>query len=89
VFANTVQARLMAKRWTQGIARAHVLARSGNALLSFRLDKFVVNENVQKNHSYCVLQLSGYVVAGRPTKEQWLMDADRRCPSELAVGAVQ
>jgi hypothetical protein len=47
----------------QGIARAHVLARSGNALLSYRLDKFVVLENAQKNHSYCVLALSGYVGA--------------------------
>ena len=29
--------------------------------MSYRLDKFAIIENVQKNHSYCVLALSGYV----------------------------
>ena len=53
-----------ADRWgplgAKALARAHVLARAGNVLLSYRLDKFDILENVQKNHSYCVLALSGY-----------------------------
>eukprot|EP01117_Protostelium_nocturnum_P002984 TRINITY_DN13914_c0_g1_i1.p1 TRINITY_DN13914_c0_g1~~TRINITY_DN13914_c0_g1_i1.p1 ORF type:complete len:944 (-),score=372.42 TRINITY_DN13914_c0_g1_i1:155-2986(-) len=41
------------------LARSHVAALGGNALLSFRIDECTIMENASKNQSYCLLSISG------------------------------
>ena len=49
----------------QAVARAHVVARGGNAACSFRFDKQQILENVVKSQGYCLLCLSADIVLVR------------------------
>lgn len=54
------------------VVRAHVVALGGNALLGFRMDELVIEENAQKNQCYSLVSVSGdaFLVRYRAQQQQ-------------------
>jgi len=55
-------------RESLSIARAHVLAMGGNALIGFKIDYFSLVEKTQSRQGYCLISFSGDAVVARKKK---------------------
>jgi len=44
------------------VVRAHVSSVGGNAVVSYKIDEFIMKSNSQKNEGYCIVSISGDVL---------------------------